>query len=385
MGKPRKKKVAVVTPGTFAIPSEHNSSVEKVVMNVCTRLHEHVDFLLISKKTISLPVLEKRNGIQHYRPRAATRRQYMHKLMNRIRRFHPDIIQVENRPRIASFIKRKFTKHRVWLSLHSTTFMTPPHISLTQLRKCLADVERIIVNSFYLRERLSQLVPSSASKITVNHLGVDPSSFPSRWDDEGERLRSELVKQLGYEGKKTIVFAGRLIPEKGVHHLLHSLPEIIRAHSNAVLIIVGGAAYGKNNITPYVSKLHQIGGTMPAHVLFVPFQSYSNMASWYRLADIVAVPSFKDEAFGLVIVEAMASGACVVATEAGGMKEIIDDGRNGVLIPLNELEKQLGSVVIRLLDDPDVCRQLGEQGAAHIRDRFTWKHTADRWLTMYNQ
>lgn len=378
------RKVAIVTPGTFAIPSQRNSSVEKVVEQVCNRLKHKVSFTLFGKKERGMRAYEVRDGITYIRIFNRQRRGYLSSVNHWLKTIRPDIIQVENRPHTVSYLRQYHTSP-IWLSLHSTRFMLPPHITLKELQCCLDAADKIIVNSHFLKNRIIHLYPSVKQKIAVNHLGVDVDQFKSRWTPEGEEKRNIQMQKLGYENKKIIMYAGRLIKEKGIHHILAAMPDIAADFPEAVLIIVGSAYYAKDILTPYVINLHQMGNALPSNVLFVPFQPYDLMGDWFRLADIVVVPSFEDEAFGLVNVEAMACGVPVLAARSGGMTEVIVDGQSGYLLEPSNLQEEIKRAIVLLLSNDHLRKTMGKAGAAHVRANFTWDRTAERMLELYGE
>src|SRR5690606_32060401 len=121
----------------------------------------------------------------------------------------------------------------------------------------------------------------------------------------------------------------------------------------------------------YVRRLHRMGNRMPKHVRFLSYVPHSRLADWFRAADVAVVPSVGKEAFGLVNVEAMASGVPVVASRIGGIREIVDDGENGYLIAPGMLAKRLPRLISRLLSDEDLRRRLGGNGAERVRQSFT--------------
>jgi spore coat protein SA len=373
-------RVAIVTPGTFAIPSGRSSSVELVAMQVGSRLRRHADVVVLGKKTKRLPTREVRDGIRFIRPAA---KPYIGAASRLLRRERPDIIQVENRPRYARYVKKRHPDARVVLSLHSTAFMSKPHISAPVLRSCLHSADAIVVNSHYLKKRVAAEDESLAAKIVVNHLGVDTDRFVSRWSEEEQAKRTEQLDKLGLAGKKVILYVGRFIPIKGVHHLVGTMPAIAALQPDAVLLMIGGAYYGSNRQTPYVRRLRRMAQVVKEHVRFVPFVSHDKIPAWFRLADVVVVPSAEQEAFGLVNVEAMASGVPVIATASGGMKEIIEHDRSGLLLDPGNIAEELVRHICRVLDDPDYARSLGENGITRVRDSFTWQHTTDRLLELY--
>lgn len=379
-----RKKIAIVTPGTFTLPSARQSSVESIVENMSRWLKNDYELHIFSKKVQSVRFQETLDGITHIRP-ATGGQKYRYTVREWIIKLRPDLIQVENRPRMAKYLKEKCRSTPVWLSIHSTRFITKPHISLPELRSCLKAADTILVNSEFMKARLARMAPAVKDRIKVNYPGVDTERFASRWSDEGRRSREALLKELGYEGKKIVLYAGRLQEIKGVHHLLEAAPDIVQQHPDTVLLILGSAFYGKDEITPYVAKLHQLGNRLPRHVRFIPHVPNREMAKWFQLADAVVVPSFQDEAFGLVNVEALSAGVSVVATRAGGMPEIVQHEQNGFLVDPTRVHEELVQSVNRILEDPQLGENMGKAGAELVRNRFTWKQMAERYRDLVQE
>lgn len=377
MNKPR---VAVVTPGSFVVPSPRSSSVERVVYEVTRLLQEQVDCHVYGIRAGGYAANENIGGVHYIRVPGSKRNGYMRAVNNRIRRQRYDLIQVDNRPRHARFLKRKHPRTPVWLFLHSLNFVNKPHIGRKELASCFRHADRILVNSSFLLERMAERFPAIRSKLRVNYLGVNQEQFMSRWSEEGERFRENMLARLGLQNRKIILYVGRLIKSKGIHHLLEAMPDIVKQEPEAMLIIVGGAYYGSRKTTAYVRQLHRLGRKMPQHVRFVPYVPYNQISNWFRIADVTVVPSSQREAFGLVNVEAMASGIPVIATYAGGMKEIIDHENTGYLVPLQRLQEELADKIVKVIGNDELQRNMGEQAMQRVESTFTWRHTADRWM-----
>jgi spore coat protein SA len=378
MARPR---IVVVTPGTFEVSSERSSSVEQVVRELCTRIADKAELYIIGRTTPGLPNREERDGITYIRVPARNRQVYLRQSAQWIRSVRADLIQVENRPGFVRYFKRVLPYIPVWLQLHSLTFIEPPHLSRATAKLCLERADRIIVNSHFLKEELLERCPAASAKIRVNHLGVDTGRFLSRWEQGCKVSREDQLQKMGYAGRKVILYAGRLLEIKGVHHLLKAMPEIVSRHPDALLLVVGSAYYGSDQITPYVESLHRLGNQLPAHVRFIPFVPHDEIPRWFRLADVVVVPSSEKEAFGLVAVEAMASGVPVLATRAGGLQEIIDHERTGFLLEPAHLQYGIVYGIHRLFAEEELVRRMGEAAVERVKEHFTWERAADRWLT----
>lgn len=366
-------KAAFVTPGAYPVPSPSGGSVERVVEKFVPLLAPHVDARIYGRIGRRLPARGELAGVPCERFPAADKSRYVRRVTRRLAATRPDLIEVENRPRLVRTFRRAFPRAQIWLHLHSNTFISRPYLTPPELSECLAAADRIIVNSEYLKSYVTTRVPRAASKIGVVYPGVDAERFAC-WDPEAERAAR------GWQHRRIVLYAGRLIPLKGVHLLLEALPGLIRRVPDALLVIVGGAFYGSGATTAYVRKLHRMAKPLRRHVHFQPYVPHPEIARWYAMAHAAAVPSVRREAFGLVNVEAMAAGLPVVASRVGGMTEIVEDGVTGFLIdPLNARE-ELTDRLSLLLGYEELRAEMGRRGRERVLSHFTWQETANRWL-----
>ncbi|UHA74528.1 glycosyltransferase family 4 protein [Paenibacillus sp. 481] len=373
------RKVAVITPGTFPIPSGSSSSVERVVEYVVSLAAHRMDARIYSKQWHGQELYGMVRGVPCERVPASSSRAYLKGVIRKLRSFQPDIIQVENRPRFVQRLKKAFPHARIWLNLHSTTFMSSRNIAPRMLRTTLRMADRIFVNSYFLFNQVIEAAPECGERVIVNPLGVDGERFQTRWSEDGERRYLAGKQMQGWESRNIILYVGRLIPLKGVHHLLRVVPQIVQQYPQALFVIVGSAYYGSTHKTAYARQLMRLGRKVQSHVRFIPYVQHEEVPAWYSLADLLVVPSVDREAFGLVNLEAMATGLPVVATRVGGIQEVITDRVTGWLIDPERIQEQLGSVLLQLLSDEPLRRRLGEAGVQHVQASFTWKRTAERW------
>lgn len=378
-----KPKVAIITPGSFPIPSARSSSVETVVEMQTNALQSEVNFAIFGKRTKDLPSSEKRGNITYVRFIYRNWTKYLTKVVSVLLNINPDIIQIENRPRFIPLLRQTFQRTPIWISLHSTMFISPPYIEKEKLISCLNQADKIIVNSHFLKNYLIKQTDCEAAKIFVNHLGVDTNQFQSKWSTNQLNKKDDLLKQLNLEGKKILLFVGRLRKIKGIHKILEAMPSIIQAVPDTILIIAGSAYYGSARKTKYVNNLYKLAKDFPNHVRFVSFIPHSEIHIWFEAADIVLVPSIGHEAFGLVNVEAMACGVPVIATNIGGMPEVIQHGLTGYLVNTEKAGMEIANYVIYLLNNPKEIKTLGLNSLNRVLENFTWEKSANRLLQLY--
>lgn len=382
MDKPR---IAFVTPGTFQLPSPNSSSVERVVEKTVPLLVPHIEAYIYGRIGKKLGKHGSVGGATIERFPAANKVRYIGRVKQAIKKLRPDLLQVENRPRFVLQLKEAQPNNRIWLNLHSSTFIREGAISAKTLAKCFHAAERIIVNSDYLRDDAAARVPECAHKLRVVYPGVDVSRFQSQHSFAGEIRRNELRKKRQWEGRSVVLFMGRLQEIKGVHHLLKLMPELIKEHPSVLLVIVGGAFYGSTRTTPYVRSLYRQARKLKGHVKFVPYAPHSEVPDWFLAADVAVVPSGSREAFGLVNVEAMSCGLPVVATRAGGMKEIIQDDITGYLVDPAQVVSEMRLRILKLLRDDALRGRMGRLSRDRVEHMFTWQHSAKQWLELLSE
>ena len=160
-------------------------------------------------------------------------------------------------------------------------------------------------------------------------------------------------------GKK-LLFVGRLVEKKGLKYLIDAMPSILAAHPEATLTIIGEGPE-KNSLLHKVSELR-----IDDQVTFKGAIENSSLPGYYQDADIVVFPSVvandgDREGFGLVLVEALGCACAAVVTDLPAMRDIVEDGRNALVVRQKDA-RQIADAVIRLLDDPHHRQRLGEAG-----------------------
>ncbi|MNW26892.1 Spore coat protein SA [compost metagenome] len=370
-------RIAVISPGSFVVPSAHSSSVERIIERMIPLSVYREQTIIYGIRGEGLPRRGEVHGVHCVR--VARGKGYTRVVMRAMAAQQPEVADVHNRPAIAWRIKKAFPRMRVLLTLHSTTFIKPPLISRRRLRAMLQSIDGIVVNSSFLRDEVLRLAPESQGRLFVNLPGVDPGDFARRGLPEMEVLREIRLQQLGWSSRRIILYTGRLIPGKGVHHLLHALPHVISQCPDVLLLIVGSPRYGRNMETAYLSTLRRQAAAMPGHVIFLPYTPHPALAELYMLAEIAVVPSCGEEAFGLVNVEAMATGIPVVASRIGGIPEVVRNGITGLLVEPTRMAEELAEAITFLLRNPHISRSMGMAGQLEVSERLLWKHAAERW------
>ena len=170
-----------------------------------------------------------------------------------------------------------------------------------------------------------------------------------------------------------VLFAGRLVPEKGAHIFVEAMWLLLARGIRARGRLLGATGFGSTNSGTAYSR--SIRRNAPPNIEFGGYRPASALADEFRKADIFCSPSVWEEPFGLVNVEAMASGLPVVSTRGGGVPEIFARG-GGVLVERGSAT-ELASALEGLIRNRARRRELAMEGHASFQRNFTWK-TAHR-------
>jgi glycogen synthase len=119
------------------------------------------------------------------------------------------------------------------------------------------------------------------------------------------------------------------------------------------------------------------------HIHFTGWLTPAQLAEWYLVADVLAVPSWY-EPFGMVILEGMLYGLPIVAAAVGGPSEISEHGRTGILCPPKDAEA-LGNAILKLVMDARLRRSIGVAAAAEVRNRWLWPHVVRKMREVYRE
>ncbi len=176
-----------------------------------------------------------------------------------------------------------------------------------------------------------------------------------------------------------LLFVGRWASNKGLLDLVDAFAQVLREAPDAHLVLVGedggmrSAVEARSRSVGVEGRLHAVG-----HL-----EDERWIAAAYREARLAVLPS-EYEAFGLVLLESLAQGTPVVASRVGGIPEVVEDGKAGLLVP-PKAPSDLAAAIVRVWNDPALARRLGEYGRTEVVPRFTWEALADRLDQLYRR
>jgi glycosyltransferase involved in cell wall biosynthesis len=219
---------------------------------------------------------------------------------------------------------------------------------------------------------------ANEQRMEVVPYGVDALRFkPSA------AARDRLRAGIGAPANAAIVFAaGRLVRKKGFEYLIDALPLIDTATPVLVAIAGGGDLDGE-------LRARARAAGIDGRVRFLGDLPQDAIADWFAAADVAVVPSVRDDSGNVdglpnTVLEALSSGTPVVATPAGGIASVIDDGRTGTIVAERD-PAALARAVAGLLENPGRRAAIGRAGRAEVEARFGWDAVAARFEAAYDR
>ena len=227
---------------------------------------------------------------------------------------------------------------------------------LTEVRY-VADRSKMLLSCSHHCSRSLELLGLPARVRTV-HYGVDVSEFSPGIDPGPIRERHGLGPR-----DHVVLFVGRMVREMGLHVLLAALPRLLREDPAIKVFILGGNGELRNEAEEHAARC-------PDRVFVIADVLQSELPLYYAAATIAVSPSVNERAcLGLAVAEAMATARPVVVTNIGGGPELVEDGRNGILIPPSD-PTALADAVLNLAADDQRRRRLAECAVAVARRGF---------------
>ncbi len=237
------------------------------------------------------------------------------------------------------------------------------------------------------------VIANSAATLRTLHLGAHhhSSSIPSGVDlnlkavvvREGTHSTSNAPSGDGRADPESfrIGLIGRISPWKGQHIFLQAADQVHRRFPKARFVIIGAALFGEDGYERRVRQLSaQLG--LEEVVEFAGFRPDVQCA--IAELDMVVHASTTGEPFGQVMIEGMAAGKPVVATNGGGVPEIVEDGQTGILVPMDDAPA-LAEAICRVLADPEQAKAMGARARQRVMDHFTVEETARRVQAVYEE
>ncbi|WP_217240083.1 glycogen synthase [Streptomyces sp. AC555_RSS877] len=244
-------------------------------------------------------------------------------------------------------------------------------------RTAIESADRVIAVSGAMREDILGCYPAlDPAKVHIVHNGIDTSLYRP---DHG----TDVLRRIGLDPDRPyVLFVGRITRQKGVPHLLRAVRDI----DPAAQVVLCAGAPDTPEIDQEFRELFQELSRVREGVHWIPqMLPRPEVIQLLTHAAVFACPSVY-EPLGIVNLEAMACGTPVVASRTGGIPEVVDDGKTGLLVPVDDdFETGLARALDSVLGDPAAAREMGEAGRERAVGEFGWDAVARRTVRLYEE
>jgi glycosyltransferase involved in cell wall biosynthesis len=252
----------------------------------------------------------------------------------------------------------------------------PPFASLRQRQavRFYQSVDAVVVHTARLAEQAQaelHIPPSKLNVIARGDLGVL----------RGPPLaRDEARARIGVSGSgPVLLFFGMIKPNKGLDHLLHAMPEVLRSNPDASLLIVGEPVEKFDRYGAIIGQLG-IGAAVLTRLGYVRDQ---DVGPYVQAADLIVLPHTQVSLSGVAWV-ALGFGRPIVGTNVGGLPDLVEEGVNGFLVPPAS-SAALSQAIIRALRDPEQLAYMGIRAREGFEACHNWARTASETMALYER
>ncbi len=235
-------------------------------------------------------------------------------------------------------------------------------------RIMLSKADRVIAVSESARRFISYFTDVPVDVIPN---GVDTARFRALDRDEAREM-------MGFGDEPFYLYVGRLVSKKGLFTLLLAFKDVLREIPDARLRMAG-----KGRLRPVLKSMCRTL-SIEDNVDFLGYVPDNALNPLFSSADIFVLPSSFGESFGIVILEAMASGTPVIGTEVGGIEEILGGGRYGVLVPPLD-PSALAEAMVSLMEDENRRMVLRRRGLNRVRKEYDWRVVSKKVIEVYEK
>ena len=255
-------------------------------------------------------------------------------------------------------------RHQGWVDKH-------PQSHIHGVERWITNrADRVIACSYYMREQVVDIFGVEEKRVVVIPNGIDPEDLHPQDESELERLRAEFAAP----DERLVLLIGRLVYEKGFQLALEAMPRLVREVPGTRFLVAGSGTH-EAELRRQATELG-----LDDHGTFLGWIGDDVLHSLYRIADLCVVPSIY-EPFGLVALEAMASGCPCIVADTGGLREVVPHEEAGLRFRPRDPEA-LGEMVERVLTDSELRARLIAEATEHVL-RFDWGDVARSTADVY--
>jgi glycogen(starch) synthase len=268
-------------------------------------------------------------------------------------------------PLVVTIHATEYGRHQGWVDKHPQSWIHGVE------RTMAARADRLITCSYYMRGHVADIFDLDEQSVDVIANGIDPLDLQPV--DDLEALRANFAAP----DEQLVILVGRLVYEKGFQLALEALPPIIERVGKVRFLVAGSGTHEAE----LKKQAEELG--LSEYGTFLGWIGDDVLPSLYRIADLCVIPSLY-EPFGLVALEAMASGCPCIVADTGGLREVVPGGdRVGLRFNGGDAD-HLGVMIERMLTDTELRERLIAEASEHVLG-FDWVDVASETRELYDE
>ena len=397
------KKAAIIAPNSLPVPPVRGGGIQAVIAETTPLFREFKPYVFSNCEfgIDKLPLTETIGPVEHRRvcqsPWDEFKVKFTHfttlnyypyvlEIIGQIKELQPDVIEVMNRPWFLPILRRHLGPDVKIILHHFNNYLM--EMSAGRAKSYLDLVDGFIgCSDFTVDAEVLKRFPEFRKKCYSVSNGIDPSVFDTA------RLNCDALNKLREKyGIKSddiiILYVGRLSKDKGAGELLEAVKILVAnlGMRSVKLMIVGSSFFGgKTKVTPFIKELQRSSMDIAGNIIFTGFINRVDMPNIYGLANIVSVPSIVMDASPSVCYEASSMSLPLVASKRGGIPEIVQDGKTGLLVNDPKDIDDMAEKLLFFVKNPGDAKEFGRRGRLLMQKQYTWEVVAGKIEEVYGK
>lgn len=368
-------KIIVITPGALPFPPINGGAVENLIslyiennekkhqndyvvisryvngIKKYKNKYQHTKLIYINTDTLLFKVKKMFRYFLRHILKLKTGNAYEKAVLKEIKHIDFDAIIVENEPAFIYELRKKYPDKIIYLHLHND--------SLRAYKKDAKDIinkyDKIMPVSNYLKNKIIEIDPTANVETLYNAVNINRFNNKLSLED----VKKVKEKYNIPDNKKIVMFVGRLQKEKGIL-------ELVKAFNNANkgnwhLVIVGASFFKNSKKDQFTEKIEKLINDSQNNISLTGYVDYEDIHLIYSTANIGVVPSLCNEAFGMTLLEFMASGIPTIITNDGALPEIATNETSIIIDRNNNILEDLENALTKLLNENNNIKQIKEK------------------------
>lgn len=383
------KKLAIITPGFVPVPAVKGGAIEQLIeyfidgneivhkydIDLFTindnlldnKIYKYTNLIKIDNKQQEFKwhlIYGVKNKVSSFLHRG-TRYSYVRdKIINSYKKNYYDAVLIENNMNLYKELYPKLTNEKIYFHLHNNVDCGDLDKTKEKTDFILKTADKIFVVSNYLKERLVKINFSAKNKITIVYNGLISKNFKPVSQNEKINIKNEL----GINKNKTVfTFVGRLSKDKGIDKFIQAI-QLLKNEESIAYLIVGNNFFSSNVEDKYITRLKKLSEGVKNKIYFTGYIPNEQMYKIYSISDCIVIPTQVEEAFGMVALEAMAMQVPVIASNSGGLPEVLTAKCSFFINRNDAFVKNLSNKILVLASNNKLRKSMGMEGIKRSKE-----------------